>query len=211
MIPFRYLDIENHELITKKLNDLLLNSLYFNVSKDFNVIFSFNKKFENQRPYDIHKHTNFWNFLDTNDMLEKIPEFSNIFKKLDIEVFRFNLIVITKDYGVLHTDAGGNDQALRINWPIYNCDTGTQTHFYKLKTNKTIKTSYVPPKGEENIKGPVTTFYDPDDIETSLGYYVLTQPVLFSYTIPHNVILSEEIKYPRVILSIDYQSDTLRL
>jgi len=210
MLPFKYLEISNHKSISEKLKNFILNDLYLNLNKIGNIEFSFIKTRENQKRYDIHKHINFWNFLSFNNVIELVPELITSLNKIDVFPTNFNLVVINKGYGVLHTDGGSKTNKHRINWPIYNCDENSRTYFYKLKNlNETVDDGYFVPISEKNSDFFYKTkIYGTSNIEHELGYYVLTQPVLFDYTIPHELvhINDEEVKYPRIILSIDFLS-----
>ena len=214
MKPFKYLDIENYDIITEKLRYYILNSLYLNQTEKSDINFTFTKRFDGQPLYDIRSHKTFWNFLDFNDVLNAIPELNVACQKLDISPFNFNLIVIPRDYGELHSDAQPDKASFpfRINWPVHNCDSFTKVRFFKLKTNKTINTNYVPPNATVKEETP-TSIYDKTDIDHALGYYILTKPVLINYLVPHAVEFPKGFlaSYPRVIMSIDFHSETLNL
>jgi hypothetical protein len=135
-----------------------------------------------------------------------IPELKESLDKINVQPYMMSLLVTTGDYRTLHTDAPSNSN-IRINIPIFNCDDETKTCFFKMKNNRTITTDYVPPNIDEHT---LTKCYSYEDIDYEIGHYVLTTPVLFNYTIPHAVILSKKAKFPRLVLNIDFDSDTIK-
>lgn len=213
MVPFKYLEISNHVYISNRLCDLILNSVYANKMSNGDIEFSFRPRHETQKKYNILHHQNFWNFLNLNEVLELIPELDECFKKIKIQPFNLNLLVVNEGYGILHTDGGPRINNLRINWPVYNCHPQTRTVFYKLKSKKTIQTDYDPPTIEDDTENLKTKFYDTNEIDYEIGYYNLTQPVLINYTIPHAVKNPDDIKitYPRILMSVDFTGTSLKL
>jgi hypothetical protein len=202
----RYIEIENHETISKKILHLVNTSLYKSETDRGDILFKFHKDFEEHELYNIYEHTNFWNFIDCDDILSLVPELKCSLDNIDVHPYMMSLLVITEGYGILHTDAPSKHN-IRINIPILNCDPETKTHFFKMKTDRIVSTDYIPPKIDEDNQ---TKFYDPADIDYEIGHYILTKPVLFDYLIPHAVVLSETAKFPRLVLNIDFDSDTLK-
>lgn len=207
MQPFKYLDVDNHEVVSKKLYDLILNSLYKNQSPYGYSYLTFRPQIEGQEKYDIKTNNEFWNFLDYREVLDLIPELKQTLEQLDVTPLSIALLVVRKGYGQLHSDRSGHNTEMRINWPIVNCET-TKTVFYKLKTTETIEKAD-PPSGEGN---KWFFLYDPKDIEQEIGTYTLTKPIVFKFTVPHSVTVDfEKNTIPRMLLTIDFKSNTLTI
>ncbi len=206
MTAYRYIDIENYEIIRKKVLWLIITSLYKSETELGDILFKFHKDIDDQENYNIFEHTNFWNFIDYHDVLSMVPELKESLDKINVQPYMMSLLVITEGYGTLHTDAPSKSN-IRINIPIFNCDDETKTCFFKMKNSQIITTDYVPPNIDEHN---LTKFYNFEDIDYELGHYVLTKPVLFNYMIPHAVVLSEKAKFPRLVLNIDFDSDTIK-
>ena len=202
----RYIDIENFETISKKILRLIITSLYKSETEFGDILFKFHKDYEDHKRYNIFEHTNFWNFLDYHELLSMVPELKESLDKINVQPYTMSLLVITEGYGTLHSDSPSKSN-VRINIPIFNCDDETKTCFFKMKSNQTITTDYVPPNIDEHN---FTKFYNFEDIDYEIGHYVLTKPVLFNYKIPHAVILSEKAKFPRLVLNIDFDSATIK-
>ena len=203
----RYIDIENFETISKKLLRLVVTSLYKSETEFGDILFKFHKDYEDHERYNIFEHTNFWNFLDYHDVLSMVPELKESLDKINVQPYMMSLLVITEGYGTLHSDSPSKSNNIRINIPIFNCDNETKTCFFKMKNNRTITTGYVPPRVD---KHNLTKSYSHEDIDYEIGHYVLTKPVLFNYMIPHAIIRSKKAKFPRLVLTIDFDSDTIK-
>ena len=203
MTPFCYLDIPNHQQISNKLLDLVTNSLYSNYNpKTKNTYFSFTPT-PGQPKFDIRNNNEFWNMLDYQDLLTHVPELKEALDKLGVTIVNMNLIMVKTGEAVLHSDLSGNPALTeRINWPIVNALT-SETRFYKMKPAPATKVGRAV-SGEPN-KGFI--MYSPAEIESWLGTYTLSQPLIFNFKIPHSVhpipgSITTHPGMPRLLLTI---------
>lgn len=212
MLPFKYLEIDNHKFISDKIKKLIEEQLYINFNSIGDIEFSFVGKHPYQEKYDILQHTNFWNFLSNESIIKFAPELIMSLNKLNIFPISYNLLISREDfYGVLHSDGGDKNHPYRINWPILNCDDSVKTIFYKLKNSTLIDFDYKSKPFKEKLRqiSLETAIYDHNDIEDVIDFYVLSKPVIFNYSIPHNILWpkDKQLNFPRCILAIDFHSN----
>jgi hypothetical protein len=148
--------------------------------------------------------------LNTDDLLLHVPELKEVLSKLNITMVNASFIVVKGNEAALHSDFA-LDPALteRINWPIVNSNTA-ETRFYSMKnTGNTVV-------GKAKSGEPNKDFmlYNPRDCEKHLGTYVLSQPLVFNFRIPHSVhprpgVVPERPELPRFLLTITVQKSGL--
>lgn len=210
MKPYAYLDIPNHQAISQRLLDLFTTSLYRNYSPDTkNTYYTFTPK-PGQTPYDIKLNTEFWNMLNTQDLLIHIPELKEALVKLNIEMVNISYIVVKSGEAVLHSDLAGDPELTeRVNWPIANAAT-SETRFYSVKN--TVSTTV----GKANSGEPNKDYimYNPRDTVEHLGTYVLSKPIIFNFRTPHSVhrvpgAAPERPDLPRLLLTITVRKSGL--
>ena len=214
MVPYKFLDIENHLDITKQLEHLMLNELYLNILPNNDVLFTFNPTRPGQRKYDVLEHGLLWNYLNHQELFERCPDLKTALDKLGVEAIACSVLVITAGDGTgfrlgLHSDASISDIDYRINWPIYQCLPGTTTTMYKMKPDAvnlltTGETPYKPPS-QDVVPKNETGIYRMSDVESEITSFVFDRPLLFKYNIPHRVYDTEPgVPYPRILLSLDF-------
>jgi hypothetical protein len=111
---FKYLDIENHELISDKLYQYVLTHT------------------------DILKNKIYWNTLDLEHVLEHVPELKTTLNK----IIHSRIVLVAIFYtppgfsGGAHIDAGPLEH--RVLWPVHNCK-GSYTKFFDLNGNQLVE------------------------------------------------------------------------
>jgi hypothetical protein len=111
---FKYLDIENHELISDKLYQYVLDHT------------------------TILKDKIYWNTLSVAHVLEHVPELAIVLNK----IFPSRIVVVAIFYtppgffGGVHIDEGPLEH--RILWPVHNCK-GSYTKFFDLNGNHLVE------------------------------------------------------------------------
>jgi len=214
MKPFLFLDIENHLDITKQLEKLFLNDVYLNKTLNGDNIFTFHPLEHNQPRYDILNHTTLWNYAYHQEVFERCPDIKEALDKLGVEVTGCSVLVVTQDRSGtrlgLHSDASTSDITYRLNWPVYQCMSGTTTSMYKLKPGTinllaTGQSDYKPPSQDVVAKSE-TGIYRITDIESEVASFVMDRPLLFKYNVPHRVYDTEpNVPYPRILISFDFK------
>lgn len=217
MIPYKFLDIENHKDITRQLEKLFLGDVYLFISDNGDNFFSFYPWFENQPRYDVTKHRLLWNYISKDEIFEKCPDLKQSLDNLGIGVISCSVLIIIKqdDKGTrlgLHSDASISGIDYRLNWPVYQCLSGTKTSMYKLKPGAvnlltTGESTYSPPS-QDTVPKSETGIYNLSDIESEVASFVMDRPLLFRFTVPHRVYDTEpNVPYPRILISFDLENN----
>lgn len=134
-----------------------------------------------------------WINANTPDLLEKIPELSQLFRPLNLTIHRVSFFVMYQPTGTIHIDDDTHD--LRINFPILNCEN-TETRFYKTssKTTKMFQTNKM-----------AYHRFDPKDCELA-DKFTLNKAAIIKTKEPHQVVLLST-TYPRVSCTIAFNED----
>ena len=109
---YKYIDIENQELISQKVYDYVVNKT---------SILQGNPK-------------QVWNNLDKEDFLIHVPELLEVFKEMGEGLIPFLITIfkIEPNSNVsVHTDG---DKNIRLLWPVRNC-LGSYTKFFEVDEN----------------------------------------------------------------------------
>ena len=216
MVPYKFLDIKNHGEITKQLENLFLGDLYLHIAENGDNFFLFQSWYDNQPKYDITKHRLLWNFATQHEVFDRCPDLKKAIDDLGIVVTGCSVLVITYDGSGgrlgLHSDASSGEVQYRLNWPVYQCFSGTKTSMYKLKTGTINRllvdpTVYTPPS-QDLVAKSETGIYEMSDVESEIASFVMDRPLLFRYTIPHRVYDTEpNIPYPRILICFDLENN----
>ena len=216
MIPYKFLDIENHKDITRQLENLFLGELYLNVVDNGDHIFTFDSQYPDQPLYDIKKHRRLWNYVPLHDLFVKCPDLKKALDDNNFKVSACSVLVVSYDGSGsrlgLHSDASSGNTPYRLNWPVFQCSSGTRTTMYKMKPGSVNllaagRTSYVPPS-QNLVAKEETGIYNLVDVESEIASFVMDRPLLFRYTIPHRVHDTEaDVPYPRILISFDLDND----
>jgi hypothetical protein len=110
MKPFKFLNLVDHQIISNKLYDYIVN--------DTSVLDS--------------KVT--WNELNYKKVLKSIPELKAVADSFNLEISMIAVVKLTAS-GILHVDYAGD---VRFLWPVHNC-RGSKTVFYNLNDSKLQK------------------------------------------------------------------------
>jgi len=114
MKTYKFLSIADHELITKKLYEYVINHTDI-----------LEKKWD-------------WNTLDRNAVLEAIPELAVACSQIiDHPITMISIVHRSPGAsGGVHVDVGNYDY--RVLWPVANCQ-GSYTRFFDLNGNKLVE------------------------------------------------------------------------
>ena len=154
---YQYLDIKNHELISNKLYQYVIN----------------------HRP-DILKNEIFWNTLDIDHVLEQIPE---LFPAVSL-LIPARIVTLAIFYappgmaGGVHIDSNVLDY--RILWPVHNCK-GSYTKFFDLNGNQVIEkfSGGADPYLEVEVKNPLIEIASAETI-APIVFHVKTPHGIFT-------------------------------
>jgi hypothetical protein len=116
MKTYKFLSFENHELISKKIYEYVINQTDI-----------LEKKWD-------------WNTLDRTAVLQAIPELAESCSKIiDHPITMISIVHRAAGAsGGVHVDVGNYDY--RVLWPVSNCQ-GSYTKFFDLNDNKLIETT----------------------------------------------------------------------
>ena len=170
---YKYIDIENQELISQKVYDYVVNRT---------SILQGNPK-------------QVWNNLDTEDFLNRVPEFMEVFKVMGeglapvlITIFK----VEPKTNISVHTDGEEN---IRLLWPISNC-VGSYTKFFE------VDEKYIE-KRDDN-EGEKYAHITNTEEARLLESVELIKPIVFKPCIPHGIWTNPTCEEPRLTLTIAF-------
>jgi hypothetical protein len=174
---YHYLDVDNHQIISEKL---------YHYVKDYTNIL--NDKI-------------FWNNLNFDDVMIKIPELDAIFKKINLFGRKISIIYAESGFeGGIHIDHSPLDPEVapaRCLWPIKNCN-GSKTKFFDVD-KKFITLKYL-----ENQMPYL--HIDENGIKGELGSFELNKPLIFNPGIPHGVWTNKEYTEPRLSATIAFHN-----
>lgn len=113
MIPFKFISVENQQLISDKLYDYIVEHT------------------------DILKKAWQWNTVKKDDVLKFVPELAVELRKIiDADIKTISIIHRKPNaQGGIHIDFGG---ATRVLWPVRNC-AGSYTKFFDLNGNEVVE------------------------------------------------------------------------
>jgi hypothetical protein len=78
---------------------------------------------------DSYSDKGFWTNVNTQDVLNKVPELVELFKPLRINIKRIAFVTAIDKVGDIHIDDPKTAPVIRINIPVLNCEQ-TSTNFY---------------------------------------------------------------------------------
>jgi hypothetical protein len=132
-----------------------------------------------------------WKSVDTQDVLDKVPELIEMVKPLDITIKYLAFFITDMTYGTIHIDSDKQSTS-RINIPVLNCDK-SETRFF-IMSEEPIKV--LQKNGISLIKlNPAAC--------TQVDKFELTRPVVFRNDQPHQVVSYNEIQ-PRISCTIGF-------
>jgi len=171
---YKFIDIPGYELISDKIYDYI-------VSKT-DVIKS---------PAEFGS----WNRVNTNEMLELIPEIQTVLHNFDLEAERITIIKINPHVNLpIHIDS---DRHPRMLWPVRNCQ-GSYTKFFNVDKNNIVT--------KVGAKGDVYNLILNPESAVQIDQLELTQPVIFDPTIPHGVWTNPEFDGYRLTMTIKFKT-----
>jgi hypothetical protein len=111
---FKYLDIDNHELISEKLYHYVLEHT------------------------DILENKIYWNTLNVEHVLKHVPELGQaVSQVIPARMFMIAIFYTPAGFaGGVHIDANVLDY--RVLWPVHNCK-GSYTKFFDLNGNRIVE------------------------------------------------------------------------
>ena len=176
---FQYLEIKDHELISEKLYQYVL---------DHTAILENKVK---------------WNTLEVGHVLEHVPELAESVKKLiPGSIWSPNKFIWTiaifyvpaKFAGGIHIDI--NELTYRLLWPVHNC-RGSYTKFFDLNGNNIV----------EKVNGVDGTYLEIEEkyplIEIEKAE--TCAPLIFHIKTPHGIYTNPEFDGPRLTATIGFE------
>jgi hypothetical protein len=138
---------------------------------------------------DIVQRQLFWNNLDKFDAYKQIPEIKNLFDSMDLEIDKFSIVYINKDWtsGLIHCDYNPTIPSgicpVRVLWPVYNCEKSI-TKFYAVdRKSKSFKI-------DEQYGSYIEIFNE--DIKYEMGDLYLDKPYVIDPNIAHGIWLDPD-------------------
>jgi len=149
---------------------------------------------------DVH----LWNKVNAVDVLRAVPELSDFYRGLGLQVRDIAFTVINKYKDApLHIDE--LPVVAKINFPILNTEH-TYNEWYEI-----------PEELMNTVKPTINTFgsehYNLKNINLDqckcIGKVELLQPVIFNSQIPHKIRISEHAQLPRIVLSSTFVNEPI--
>ena len=147
-----------------------------------------------------------WNKVNTVALLKAVPEIGIFFKSIGLTIREISITVINQYQDVaLHIDE--LPVTAKINFPILN-------------TQHTLNEWYEVPKHLLESIEPIfnrfgSAFYDLQSIDLSqcrkIGEYELIKPVVFNSQIPHTIRITEQAKFPRLVMPCTFFEEPIQL
>jgi hypothetical protein len=176
MIPFKFISVEQQQLISDKLYDYVIHHT------------------------DILKNAWQWNTLKKDDVLKFVPELAAELRKIIDADITMIAIVYRKpnEQGGIHID---NGRATRVLWPVRNC-AGSYTKFFDLNGNGVIekfgkegdrfldigKTFPLKEIAAVELTSPVV-------FDSGIPHGVYTNPILDEPRLTATIAFNKDIKY----------------
>ena len=139
--------------------------------------------------------TDFWNDINTQEVMLSIPEIQKMFDPLSIKIKQISILV-TRPKSIhdgIHIDHTSTN--VRINLPLFNCEHSV-TNFYSTTG---LPTKMFLPNG--------VAFEDLDYSSCKLeDSFCLNQPAALRVTVPHQIVVNPDIDY-RVSATIEFEEN----
>lgn len=184
MIPFKYISIKEHQLISDKLYDYVLHNT------------------------DVLKNASPWTTLKKDDVLKFVPELAVELRKIvDADIEMISIIHRKpKVYGGVHIDSGG---LTRMLFPVRNC-AGSYTKFFDLNGNSVIEKK----GNEGDTFFAISQYDAVNDCIIGngnplkeIGAAELISPIVFDSGIAHGVYTNPDCLGPRLTATIAFTKD----
>jgi hypothetical protein len=147
-----------------------------------------------------------WNKIDTADLIASTPSLTEYFKVLKLKL-RELAITVTKEKKDVDLHIDELPVTAKINIPILNTEN-SYNRWYEIP--KELFESTTPVVNQFGKK-----YYTFKNIDYSrlqlLGEIELINPVVFNSQIAHNIILKENAKLPRIVLSCTFFKEPVEL
>lgn len=141
-----------------------------------------------------------WNFINTKELLQQVPELWDYFKSLKLFPNNMSFVVLKNDLK-LHVDVP--PVCAKLNFPILNANKATNYWVNMPKEVYSQAPFYTDQLGNEVYD---LSFFS----ESELNQYTKTivedfdQPMVFNSFIPHGVWYHPQDDQPRIILSVTF-------
>ena len=146
-----------------------------------------------------------WNKIDTVALIRAVPELPEFYRSIGLKLREVAITVWNSRKDVpLHIDE--LPVTAKINFPILN-------------TEDTYNEWYTVPKELLATVSPVinqfgTAYYDLKQIDldkcTKIAEVVVTQPVVFNSQIPHCIRITEQAKFPRIVMPCTFFNEPIK-
>lgn len=137
----------------------------------------------------------FWTNVETQDVLNNVPELIELFEPLKINIKRIAFVTSIIKIGEIHIDDPDTAPSIRINIPVLNCDQ-TSTNFYvsNKHPNKTRLPSGI-------------NYYNWEEKDCELVATVcIDRSTLIRTNEPHQVCIHSD-NFPRITCTIEFFED----
>jgi hypothetical protein len=140
-----------------------------------------------------------WNKIDTVALIRSVPELPEFYRSIGLKLREIAVTVWNSHSDVpLHIDE--LPVTSKINFPILNTED-TYNEWYTVPDNLLATVNPV-------INQFGSAFYDLKDLDlgkcTKIAEVVVTQPVVFNSQIPHRIRITEQAKFPRIVMSCTF-------
>jgi len=168
---YEFIDIPEHEIISNKIYNYIVDKT------------------------DILSGTAIWNWVNTLEILELIPELKLSLENLNLEAQQISIIKANPRANLrIHIDY---DREPRMLWPIRNCQ-GSYTKFFNVEKDNIQK--------QIGIKGDIYYLIMNPESAKQIDQLELTQPVIFDPSIPHGVWTNTKFDEPRISMTIKFKT-----
>ena len=144
---------------------------------------------------DIYSDNGFWTNVNTQDVLNKVPELVELYKPLGIKIKRIAFVTSNDKVGDIHIDDPKTAPVIRINIPILNCNN-TSTNFF---------TSEKPPVEMQLASGIYYYRWNEKDC-TLVASTCINRSTLIRTNKLHQVCIHSD-NIPRITCTIEFYED----
>jgi hypothetical protein len=170
---YKFINIPEHEIISDKIYSYIQSST------------------------DILTGTAIWNWANSQEILNLIPELKTALDRLQLEAERISIIKANPKTNIrMHIDY---DREPRLLWPIRNCQ-GSYTKFFDVDPANVLE--------QRGVKNDIYYLILKPEIAQQIDSLELVAPAIFKPWIAHGVWTNQTCNEPRLTMTIKFKNNT---